>query len=245
MSTEDGNNSQLPSEGLLAGKYKTEEELQKGILELAKKKSDGKLEDFYKSLEKDTLSPPVEEPMEPVEPMEPKDTSLQIPEEDVLDKSEQEFFAEGVLTEETKRKLLDSGIFKNEKILDTYFKGLNSQATDFKQSLFEITGDELGYRSLVEWGRDNLSTDEITVFNKALGSGNITEAKLAVEAVKARYQAKGNTINIIDKGQTPQTVVRGYSTKAEMARDMQDARYEQDESYRKAVEEKIRRTTAF
>jgi hypothetical protein len=232
----------LPSdEKLYAGKYKSEDELAKGILELAKKKT-GNLEEFYKNLEKEAFKSPESSSNGNSEPP-PPENPLTIP-DDILAKSEQEFFTNGELSPETKKKLLE-GTFSNEKIMETYFQGLNSKATDFKKSLFDVAGGEQAYKALIEWGKINLTEDEIKFFNTALSSGDKAQAGLAVEAVKARYQAKGNTINIIEQGQVPQSTVQGYNSKAEMARDMSDPRYDTDEAYRKAVEEKLKKTTAF
>lgn len=245
----------LPSdENLLAGKYKNEEELQKGILELAKNKSGGNLEDFYKRLEKgDTFFAEKEEANNPSTPPQKEEKGLKnlsihkdpTNEKEIevnLEELENEYLVTGELSLESKAKMLK--VFPSEDAVNMYFTGLNAKVESFKTSIFEAAGGEEQFAQLQQWGINNLKEGEIEFFNQAILSGDPSRAALAVEAIKSIYSKKRGDFNLL-KGDGVASVPGGYKNKKEMAEDMSDPRYETDETYRKAVEDKLRRTSAF
>lgn len=244
----DGETSQQSDgERLLAGKYKSEEELSKGILELLKARNEGKdLEAIYKELESGLGKQPSpdEEPQDA-----PKESSDQEQVEAALEKAglnfeefSQEFQENGELSEESYEKLQKAGLPK--EIVDTYIEGMKALAQQQFQEIYSITGGEEGYKAMIEWAASNLSENEKEAFNRAV-MGDLTQAKFAVEALHVRYtKSNGEPPKGLVQGQPPSTrdSVGVYRSLEEMKRDMADPRYHSDPAFRADVHKKLERS---
>lgn len=235
-------------ERLLAGKYKTEEDLIKGIIEVIKRQNEGKdLEAIYKELEsglgrrpakgakdeesksKSEVDKAVEEAKEPLQRF-----NLD------FDEFSKELSETGELSEASYERLEKAGIPR--EVVDTYLDGLRALAQQQFQEIYNIVGGEENYRSMIEWASENLTDDEREAFNATINSG-LSQAKLAVEALHARYMR--------ENAQPPKNLVHGstspntgevYQSLAQVVRDMNDPRYATDPAFRKQVQDKIARS---
>ena len=266
-SDQPGPEAPAESGDLLAGKYTSQEELEKGTLELLKK--NGQLEEFYKSLESGKLTPEGwNTPSTDNEPGEetpdnkaapdnnPSDTSQAREEtKNVLEQNglniedfEQEFAQNGELSEESYSKLQE---FFPKNVVDGYIEGQKALAERTTNELLNEAGGQENFNAMVQWASENLSEQDINYFNETIQSGDLTKAKWAINALAAQHQrATGNqpqqkTPNLISGNNPSQGSVSGYQSKQEMIRDMQDSKYQSDPAFRAQVEEKLKRTTVF
>jgi hypothetical protein len=218
----------LPSdsakETLLAGKYKTPEDLEKGYIELQKAFS-GRKPDA-------TTTPP------PASPEAALVTKAGLDME-VLTK---EYTEAGELSEVSLTALEAIGVTKD--VVTTYFRGQEALAQREIAEVHEFAGGKDSYESMVTWAGQNMTKPEITAYNAAM-TGDTETRKMAIEALKSKYVAKtgSNPKVVIGDGTSP--APQGYESKAQMTSDMKDPRYAKDPAYRAAVERKIAKTTAF
>lgn len=251
---------QQEGQGLLAGKYKSQEDLEKGTLELLKKQANGDLESFYKNLEsgKLGLNPTQDDNQDNNQDTQQdtqQDDSQQNPVEsrqeakNVLEQNglkmedfEQEFAQNGELSQDSYDKL--SQVFP-KAMVDSYIEGQKALMEKAKSEITSIAGGEEAYQDMVEWASKNLSKQQIQYFNEAVESGDLDRAKFAVSGLAAQYKAaQGNEPDLVEgKGNAPG--VSGYQSKQEMIRDMQDSRYSKDPAFRQQVDNKLKNTTAF
>lgn len=239
----EGNDPKPSEETLLAGKYKTEEDLSKGILELLKREKGGTegLAAYYKELESSlgkTLPSDEGKPVETPAP-EPEESP-----EDFFDKFTQEFTEKGNLSEDSYKALETKGYPK--AIVDRFIEGQLALQQQYENSVMAIAGGSEAYPQMIEWAAKSLSPTEIQEFNSAVNSGNTDKAKLAVEAVATRWrQSTGSTSSLVEG--TPAGSVTGgaYGSWAEVKRDMADPRYAKDEAYRQRVSAKLYRSNTL
>ena len=242
-------------ETLIAGKYKTEEDLNKGILELLKR-GDKSLEDVYKELEADLGKPPKEDQKDTdktddTKTDEPK--SLEIPtdnkevEDKVKDKGLDinefinEYMQDGDLSKESYKKLEKAGLSKD--FVGAYIEGQKAIADKARTEVFTICGGEADYMEMLKWAGENLTDSEKNIFNTTINQG-VDQAKFAVEALYSKYN-KAN-------GSPPSSLIQGsakggtqgdvYESQAQLIKDMGDPRYESDPAFRKKVTEKLGRS---
>ena len=214
---------------LLAGKYKTEEDLVKGVLELLTR--EGKdLETVYKELEAG-IGKPKEEPKKETAQEEPIFS---------FDKYEKEFEEKGELSEESYNELAKKGIPR--EYVEQFIAGRIAMAEKEAQPIYDMVGGKDAYANMIDWAAKNLSEEEKIAFNQAVSS-SLAQAKLAVEALYARY-VKAN-------GKPPQNLIVGgvtsansdvYESLEQLKEDMSNPKYQTDPAFRKKVIEKLSRS---
>lgn len=254
-------------QSLLAGKYKTEADLEKGIDSLIDKY--GK-ENAYKILEsalgKDqTANHPVDDKTDAnpqISESAEKDALLETPkkiETDEsgrssgndslnLDKYSQEFMDNGQLSEDSYQELQEKGIPKT--FVDQYITGLKASAEKWTNSVYQMAGGEAEYDALISWAADNLSDNEKEVYNQTLQSMDSSRMGMVLDALKARYEKTNGPIkrNALE----PQTShdnaygTQGYRSIAEYQQDLSDPRYTSgDDAFIQHVMNKVKKTTIF
>jgi hypothetical protein len=244
-----------PPEGgsLIAGKFKTEDDLQKAILELIKKQQgDGGLEAYYKTLERQMGKPAEPQPATPGEPQPPEGDPPATPPEnevrDVLkesgldfDELSQEFVTnKGTLTEASYEKLGKAGFPR--PLVDAYIQGQMALAEKRNEQVFAAVGGETEYDAMIQWASVNLSEAERKAYNTALDKTDIGQTMLAVEGLYAKYKkATGSTSDLIEPTGI-RTTGGGYISMSQMTLDMKDPRYKVDPAFRQMVADKIRKS---
>lgn len=229
---------------LLAGKYKNEEELTKGILEALKAQHEGKdLEAIYKILEagihnKKSSGEGAKEEETPASSPETTETTTS----NTFDFSEyeEELLTTGELSEKSYEALAKKGFPK--EVVDVYLAGQRAIAKQLEQEFYQIVGGEANYKAMTEWARVNLSESEIEAFNNTLKDGNPEMIKMATEALYFRYtKAKGSPPKELVQGISPSVSTQGdvYQSIAELTADMSDPRYEKDPAFRARVHQKL------
>lgn len=220
-------------EPLLAGKYKDQEALEKGVLE-ALKASGKNLEDFYRELESDLGKP------NPSSEEEAEDTE-EDPSETDFTKYEEEFVTNGALSEASYKELEQRGFPKH--LVDGYLDGQQARAYAATQAVYKITGGEESYQKMITWADKSLTEQDKMMFNQHVNSG-VNEAKIAVKALYADYIAsQGNPPKgLITSGIPSGTTLDVYESTAQMVEDMSNPKYKKDPAFRAKVEQKLARS---
>ena len=188
----------------------------------------------YTGLEKEFSSRPKEEakPTEEVQEVENKG----------LDKYYTEFSDKGELSKNSYAELAKQGLDKT--LVDSYIDGQKLVAETNTKSIQEVAGGKEEYSELVEWAGKNLSEAEQKVYNDMVDSGNIDQAKFAVQGLMAKSGTISKQSSLFEG--TSDTVSKdAFQSVSQVTDAMNDPRYEKDPSYRKMVEEKIGRSTVI
>lgn len=240
---------------LFAGKFKTREELLKGIANVVDKAGDDAyLESAYKYFEKRIGAPadkrtndlPVTDP-EPsasgTKSDEPSSDTAGTPAEIPADAAAQsatidfdalahEFAAEGGLTEASYEDLNKKGFTR--QMVDTYLEGINATLN----KMYSRVGTKENYQKMLEWGVATLPKADQEAFDKGITGGTEAERNLAIDAMWTRYtKVNGNppTKRLTPQGNEGHLAYSGFRSTAELVEAQKDPRYAKDPAYRAEV----------
>ena len=238
-------------DNMLAGKYKSAEELETAYLELQKKLGE-------------TPASPAEDTAEPAQEFEfyGEDGSVNyetanevygeqlgntFKDNDIDPFEMNKHFVEnnGTLSDEMYDKLGQAGLSKS--LVDSYLKGVREEVgfdapaatlTDAEiADVKSIANGEEGYQSLMNWAGNNLSKEDQDNYDQVLTTGNKTAIKFAVKALMGQYEdANGRDSKIVTGKESPQ---ESYRSMAEVVRDMNKPEYTQDQAFRDDVLRKL------
>jgi len=107
------------------------------------------------------------------------------------------------------------------------------------QQLFEMVGGEKAYNSMIQWAGQNLSQEEIQMYDNVMASGNASSIYFAVQALANKYgDATGSDGQLLTgKGTSNQS--QGFRSQQELVQAMSDPRYDRDPAYRQEVMQKL------
>ena len=238
-------------DNMLAGKYKSAEELETAYLELQKK-----LGESPASPAEDTAEPAQEFEFYSEDGSVNYETANEVYGEQLgntfkdndIDPFEMnKHFVEnnGTLSDEMYDKLGKAGLTKN--LVDSYLKGVREEVgfdapaatlTDAEiADVKSIANGEDGYQSLMDWAGKNLSKEDQDNYDQVLTTGNKTAIKFAVKALMGQYEdANGRDSKIVTGKESPQ---ESYRSMAEVVRDMNKPEYTQDQAFRDDVIRKL------
>tara|TARA_R100000734_G_scaffold7966_2_gene6348 strand:- start:161 stop:946 length:786 start_codon:yes stop_codon:yes gene_type:complete len=225
--------------GLIAGKFKTVEDMANSYKEL-----EGKLGDIERTKEEPEATdeePKAEESDFNAEELYGEGLASVLEEvgidaEDIT----QRFTESGNINEDDYSKLNEAGFSK--QVVDTYLDGLRSAsantedistaaATEIKNSV----GGEEAYNELVQWSSNNLPEETIKSFDELLNTASVPVIKIAVAGLKAQMnQAQGYEPDLIG-GRSPRSDKNPFQTPAEVTAAMNDPRYGKDAAYTQSV----------
>ena len=231
-----GEKLQAEQEGLLAGKYKNAEELEKAYVELQKKLGDNK--------EEDTEQASAEEKAED-KPQLSEGANL-------ITTASDEYYANGnKLSPETMAK------FSSMSTQDLIKAYMEVQATpEFQQQqaapaeisasqinqIKNAAGGEKAYANIVNWAKTNLPADQINAFDEVVNTGSVQAIQLAVSGLKSQYDNANGVEGRMVTGKTAPNNGDVFRSQAELVRAMSDPRYDSDPAYRQDVVEKLDRS---
>ena len=238
-------------DNMLAGKYKSAEELETAYLELQKK-----LGESPASTAEDTAEPAQEFEFYGEDGSVNYETANEVYGEQLgntfkdndIDPFEMnKHFVEnnGTLSDEMYDKLGQAGL--NKSLVDSYLKGVREEVgfdapaatlTDAEiADVKSIANGEEGYQSLMDWAGKNLSKEDQDNYDQVLTTGNKTAIKFAVKALMGQYEdANGRDSKIETGKESPQET---YRSMAEVVRDMNKPEYTQDQAFRDDVLRKL------
>jgi len=209
-----GESLQQEQQNLLAGKYKSAEELEQGYLELQKRMGEGQPNQQESSSVSDQLAKAYE-----------SYTS---------DKN----FDASAFENVSKEDLIKAFFENSEEVPQTE----DSEGPDLSQSqvdeMMNSVGGKEQYQQIMNWAVQNLPKNDVEAFDAIVDSANPSSIAMAVEAMARRYtEANGQEGNML-QGRSAK-VTNAYRSQAEMIRDMNDPRYDSDPAYRNDVMTKL------
>lgn len=218
---------------LLAGKFRDAEELEKAYIELQSKLGSRKEE---------------EEPSSTVdsESDEGDDERDDNDSPSFLDNLWQEA-VNGQLSKETQDALSEIG---REQLVAEYLQYRNQvesnstgDITDEQiTSVRNIAGGEEGYKEMLAWASDNLSQEEIEMYDSVIAEGSFNAINFAVHALKARYTEANGIEGELLRGKPAAASKDVFRSQAEVVAAMADPRYDRDPAYRNDVFAKLERS---
>lgn len=223
-----GEQMQQDQEQMLAGKYKNAQELESAYLELQKKLG-----------ENNTTEESTEETVE--EQAEEEET----PDASLLDRLWEE--SKGEFSEETLKELAEA---KPGDLAKMYLEYRNEMQSNEPRQLTEqdvqglkgVVGGEENYDNMVQWASQNMSEDEVTLYDEVMDSGNPAAAYFAVQALAYKYQDSIGVEGNLIQGKAPSNNQNVFRSQAELVEAMNDPRYSRDPAYRQEIMQKLERS---
>ena len=149
----------------------------------------------------------------------------------------QEYADNGQLGEQSYKALEDSGIPK--EYVDQFIAGQKAIGAQQTSNVKSMVGGEEAYNEMASWASKNMSEGEKKAYNSAVNSADMDTVKLAVDGLRAKYQAANGTEPNLVQGKATPVAEQGYASWAEVTEAMADPRYAKDPAYQAAVKAKI------
>ena len=211
---------------LLAGKYKSAEDLERGYLELQKRLS-GKEETEVEAQQEPQEEAPNEE-----------------------EGSLYETIMESYRTGEWDPEVVNA--VENMNPVDVANMFLENQQTQ-QQSAFQATESDIEqiqqavggsdeYQSMIQWAGQNLSEQEVAMYDAVMDRGDPLAMFFAAQALNARYQDAVGYDGEMLTGSAPRNANDAFRSQAELVAAMSDPRYDRDPAYRADVADKLERS---
>lgn len=214
-SLEIGEQLQNAENQLLAGKYKTAEDLERGYLELQTKFSE--------------QNPPSQEPEQQQQSEQPSSVGDRLAEAFEAYTNEKQFNAEAF--EDVSKEELIKAFFDNSEASP------DLSETQINNVVNRVGGREQ-YDQMLRWAATALPPEDIKQFDQIVDSANVTQINMAVDAIAKRYfDANGQDGNTLTGRQAINN--QSYRSQQELIRDMNDPKYENDPAYRNDVMNKL------
>ena len=107
------------------------------------------------------------------------------------------------------------------------------------QQLYTMVGGEKAYQSMLEWAGQNLSKEEVEMYDSVMGAGNANSIYFAVQALSNKYsEAVGSEGQLLTgRGAAESNAV--FRSQSELVQAMNDPRYDNDPAYRSDVMAKL------
>mgnify|MGYP003115025869 CR=1 FL=1 len=224
-----GEEMESQQQQLLAGKYKTAEELEKAYGELEKKLGE------QESEEQVTEEEPTKEDVNPT-------VSL------ITDAST-EYSEKGELSKETLDKFSE---MSSADLVNAYVEmqqnapQVTTETADLSDSevntIKNSVGGEKSYDQLVTWASQNLAKDSLEAFDGLITTGNVKAIQLALSGLKAEYDNANGYEGRMLTGKSAKTSSDIFRSQQELVAAMSDPRYENDPAYRQDVIAKLDRS---
>jgi hypothetical protein len=156
----------------------------------------------------------------------------------------QEWFENEGLTEDTYTKLEKAGYPR--EMVDIYIEGLTSRATVVEKQAYDLVGGQDQYGEMIQWAIQNLDPKEQAAFDASVNSNDPAKAMLAIKGLKASWRASVEA----ESSQEPETHVTSggkaavsvYESLDDYMEDLNDPRYDKNESFRTKVAAKLARS---
>ena len=231
QSLEVGDKLAAEQEGLILGKYKNAEELEKAHVELQKKlgeQTESKTE-------------------EPEETTKEKDVNPGVA---LITDASTEYAEKGEVSQETLAKFSE---MSSADLVKSYIEMQASLPQQQQQTPVELSdgevnsiknsvGGEKSYSDLVNWATTNVDRPRLEAFNNLLNSGDAAAVQLAVDGMKAQYDNVNGYEGRMLSGKQPSSSGDVFRSQAELVAAMGDSRYQNDPAYRQDVIAKLERS---
>ena len=218
---------------MLAGKFKTAEDLEQGYIELQKKLGAPKEEAEEEVTE--TKDEKVEE--KPEEKEEDIDTAFL---DTLWDEANKEW------TDDTLNKLGDMSARDIAQMHLKYRAENEPQQSELTEEnvkdLKQVAGGEAEYTQMMQWANSALSENEIKMYDAVMDQGNPLAAFFAVQALNSRYKDASGVDGQLLTGKAPKNQGDVFKSQAQVVKAMSDPQYEKDPAYRQEIYDKLERS---
>ena len=153
----------------------------------------------------------------------------------------------GTLSDEMYDKLGEAGL--SRPMVEAYLKGLRNElgypqenaepvlSESEVDEVKSIAGGSEGYDALMDWAGENLSKEDAKNYDDVLATANKSAIKFAVKALMGQYEDSQGRDSRIVTGKESST--ENYRSMAEVVRDMNKPEYQNDEAFRDDVLRKL------
>ena len=225
--------------GLIAGKFKSQDELLKAYQELQKKLGQPSEETAPEAATDETT----EETTDDEQPEEQPDETV-----DYMQQLGKEYEETGSLSEEAIDRLAQ---MDQKQLIQSYLKYYQQSAQSAQQAqlqdaaiadIKQSVGGEEAYSEMIQWAGENLDTTEIDNFNAVTATNNPAAIRFAVEALNNRYRSEVGYEAPLISGNKGSSGPKPYRSNAELARDIANPLYHSDPAFRADVEARLARS---
>ena len=213
-SLEIGNALEAQQQQLLAGKYKSAQELEQGYLELQKMVGQNQPETQAEPTVSDKLADAFES------------------------YSSQKNFDASAFEDISKEDLIKAFFENSEEVpqqADTDEGDLSQSQID---DMMGRVGGKEQYQQMMNWAVQNLPESDIKTFDAIIDSADPSQIAMAVDAVAKRFADENGQEGTTLQGRAPANN-NMYRSQAELLKDMNDPRYDNDPAYRNDVMTKL------
>jgi len=247
-----GNPQSEPETKLLAGRFKTSDDLAKGIEQarnmlgiqdnvLNYLSTDEQKEAYYNDLNKEISQRGSQKAPEKAPEDKPEENNEQSSTLDVS-KYEQEYLADGQLSQQSYDELEKAGY--SPELVNRLIRAEQAIADQSTEALMSQLGGKDSWNETLKWA-EGLSDYDKQIFNRELESNDPERQKTAaLELSKRHKEAVGYSPKVVLKGSQSQGSSKGdtFYSNQDMINAMKDPRYKSSPEYRKSVEAKIDRS---
>ena len=197
----------------------------------------------YAELEKKLGQAPKEDTEEPEQSEEKAEDDEEQTEENtseaykaVAEASKEFFENDGQLSEETYNALEKAGLPRD--LVDSYAAGQQALLQSEEGQIKSVA--QGNYDAMAEWANENLPQEEIDAFDEVVTGGSISQAKLAVQGLYARYQNEVGAKPKLTQGAVAGTSTMPFKSMQELARAQSDPRYKSgDKAYHEEIDRRL------
>ena len=226
-------------EQLLAGKYKSAEELESAYLSLQKKL--GQTEEENEEVDYESSDEGYEE-----EEGSDEEVSEYAPAINLINDASEEYYAnDGQLSEDTIEAFSS---MSSQDLVNAYIEIQQnnpqaSQGAELSESqvnqVQNACGGEANYNTVVDWAAQNLTDDAINAFDSVVDSGNPMAISIAFKGLQNEYNEANGYEGRMLQGRAASSAGETFRSQAELVSAMGDPRYDTDEAYRDDVLRKL------
>jgi hypothetical protein len=101
--------------------------------------------------------------------------------------------------------------------------------------LFDMVGGAKAYQDMIAWAGQNLSQEEIQMYDSVMGRGDPNAIFFAVQALNGKYAESVGTDGQMLTGRGNNDQGNAFRSQAELVQAMSDPRYDSDPAYRQDV----------
>ena len=211
----------------LPEKFKSAEDMAQAYSELEKKLGQAPKEDPAEAEQSEAETENQEEQVE-------ENTSEAY--QAVAEASKEFFENDGQLSEETYNALEKAGLPRD--LVDSYAAGQQALLASEEGQIKSVA--QGNYDAMAEWANENLPQEEIDAFDEAVTGGTISQAKLAVQGLYARYQNEVGAKPKLTQGAVNGVSAMPFKSMQELARAQSDPRYKTgDKAYHEEIDRRL------
>jgi hypothetical protein len=105
--------------------------------------------------------------------------------------------------------------------------------------LMEMVGGAKAYKSMIDWAGQNLSQEEIQMYDAVMGKGDPSSIFFAVQALNNKYTNAVGSDGQLLTGRSASDSGSAFRSQQELVAAMSDPRYDRDPAYRQEVMQKL------